>query len=125
MSYTKFNYQNLEVTINDEFAVSCKLEVQNIGDISGLETAQCYVRYTKPLPQEPCKTLQGFIKEEIGANELKKLEIKLGPRNFSYWSVDTKTWQIRGGTYKIFIGSSAENILLEASLNLEQALEVH
>jgi beta-glucosidase len=82
------------------------------------------VSYTKPLSQEPCKTLQGFVKEEIGANELKKLEIKLGPRNFSYWSVDTKTWQIRGGTYKIFIGSSAENILLEASLNLEQALEV-
>jgi beta-glucosidase len=68
--------------------------------------------------------LQGFVKDEIGANELKKLEIKLGPRNFSYWSVDTNTWQIKGGTYKIFIGSSSENIHLEASISLEQAFEV-
>jgi beta-glucosidase len=124
LSYTNFNYQNLKVATDDDFAVSCKFEVQNIGDISGLEIAQCYVGFANPLPQEPIKTLQGFVKEEIGANELKKLEIKLGPRNFSYWSVDTKTWQIRRGTYKILIGSSAENILLEASINLEQALEV-
>ena len=124
LSYTKFNYQNLEIATGNDFAVSCKFEVQNIGDISGFETAQCYVGFSEPLSQEPCKTLQGFVKEEIGANELKKLEIKLGPRNFSYWSVDTNSWQIRRGTYKIFIGSSAENILLEADINLEQALEV-
>ena len=124
LSFTNFNYHNLEVTIDDNFLVSCTFEVQNIGDISGLETAQCYVGFASPLPQEPIKTLQGFVKDEIAANELKKLEIVLGPRNFSYWSVDTNTWQIKGGTYKIFIGSSSENIHLEASISLEQALEV-
>ena len=66
------------------------------------------------------------MKEEIDANELKKVEIKLGPRNFSYWSVDANTWQIREGSYQILIGSSSENIcFLQASINLEQALEVH
>ena len=124
LSFTNFNYHNLEVTIDDNFLVSCTFEVQNIGDISGLETAQCYVGFASPLPQEPIKTLQGFVKDEIAANELKKLEIVLGPRNFSYWSVDTNTWQIKGGTYKIFIGSSSENIHLEASISLEQAFEV-
>ena len=68
--------------------------------------------------------MQGFVKEEIGANELKKVEIKLGPRNFSFWSVKTNTWQIREGSYQILIGSSSENILLQANINLEQALEV-
>ena len=124
LSYTKFNYQNLEVTTDDGFNVSCKFDIQNIGDIAGSETAQCYISFAAPLPQEPLMTLQGFVKEDIGVNEIKKLEIKLGPRNFSNWSVDTNTWQIRGGTYKILIGSSSEKILLEASINLEQALEV-
>ncbi len=124
LSYTNFNYQNLEVATDGDFNVSCKFDVQNIGDIAGLETAQCYVSFVAPLPQEPLMTLQGFVKEEIGVNEIKKLEIKLGPRNFSNWSVDTNTWQIRGGTYKILIGSSSEKILLETSINLEQALEV-
>ncbi len=125
LSFTNFNYQNLEVTTDSDFVVTCNFEIQNIGDISGLEIAQCYVSFASPLPGEPCKTLQGFVKEEIDANELKKVEIKLGPRNFSYWSVETNTWQIREGSYQILIGSSSENILLQASINLEQALEVH
>ena len=125
LSFTNFNYQNLEVTTDSDFIVTCNFEIQNIGDISGLEIAQCYVSFASPLPGEPCKTLQGFVKEEIDANELKKVEIKLGPRNFSYWSVETNTWQIREGSYQILIGSSSENILLQASINLEQALEVH
>lgn len=124
LSFTSFNYQNLEVTTGSDFVVTCKFEIQNTGDISGLEIAQCYVSFASPLPGEPYKTLQGFIKEEIGANELKKVEIKLGPRNFSYWSVETNTWQIREGSYQILIGSSSENILLQTNINLEQALEV-
>ena len=124
LSFTTFNYQNLEVTTGSDFVVTCKFEIQNTGDISGLEIAQCYVGFASPLPGEPYKTLQGFVKEEIGANELKKVEIKLGPRNFSFWSVETNTWQIREGSYQILIGSSSENILLQANINLEQALEV-
>jgi beta-glucosidase len=68
--------------------------------------------------------LQGFVKTNIKLNEVKNLEIRLAPRNFSHWSVDTKTWQIRGGSYQIFIGSSSENIHLKAIINLEQVLEV-
>ena len=124
LSFTSFNYQNLEVTTGSDFVVTCKFEIQNTGDISGLEIAQCYVGFASPLPGEPYKTLQGFVKEEIGANELKKVEIKLGPRNFSFWSVETNAWQIREGSYQILIGSSSENILLQANINLEQALEV-
>ena len=124
LSFTSFNYQNLEVTTGSDFVVTCKFEIQNTGDISGLEIAQCYVGFASPLPGEPYKTLQGFVKEEIGANELKKVEVKLGPRNFSFWSVETNTWQIREGSYQILIGSSSENILLQANINLEQALEV-
>ena len=124
LSFTSFNYQNLEVTTGSDFVVTCKFEIQNTGDISGLEIAQCYVGFASPLPSEPYKTLQGFVKKEIGANELKKVEIKLGPRNFSFWSVETNTWQIREGSYQILIGSSSENILLQANINLEQALEV-
>ena len=40
--------------------------------------------FASPLPGEPYKTLQGFVKEEIGANELKKVEIKLGQEIFLF-----------------------------------------
>ena len=124
LSYTNFMYQKLEVSVNKEFAVSCRFEVQNIGNILGQEIAQCYVGYSNPLTDEPCKTLQGFMKAEIRPNEVKNFEIQLGPRNFSYWSVRANAWQIKGGAYKILIGSSSKDIYLETTINLEQALEV-
>ena len=124
LSYTNFKYQNLEVEVNDGFSVSCKFEIHNVGDISGAEIAQCYVSFAEAQQDEPCKTLQGFVKEEIGVNQIQKIEIILKARNFSYWSIETNTWQIRKGSYGIHIGSSSENIFLEANINLEQALEV-
>ena len=63
----------------------------------------------------------GWLSE---GNEVKNFEIQLGPRNFSYWSVDANAWQIKGGAYKILIGSSSKDIYLETTINLEQALEV-
>ena len=73
---------------------------------------------------ETNKTLQGFTKFDIDANESKDVEIKLLQRNFSYWSVDTNTWQIKGGSYQIYIGSSSQNISLKSVINLEPVLEV-
>ena len=72
----------------------------------------------------PIKTLQGFCKVNIDANDEKNVEIILTQRNFSYWSIDAKRWQIKGGSYEILIGSSSKNIFLKSSINLEKVLEV-
>ena len=124
LSYTKFKYKNLEINIEDNKEVSCKFSIKNTGEISGAEIAQCYLRYTKNLENEPSKTLQGFCKVNIDANDEKNVEIRLTQRNFSYWSIDTKSWQIRDGSYEILIGSSVENIHLKSSIKLEKVLEV-
>ena len=124
LSYTKFKYKNLEINIEDNKEVSCKFSIKNTGEISGAEIAQCYLRYTKNLENEPSKTLQGFCKVNIDAHDEKNVEIRLTQRNFSYWSIDTKSWQIRDGSYEILIGSSVENIYLKSSIKLEKVLEV-
>ena len=125
LSYTEFQYDDLKVMTNEANEVSCRFTVKNTGSMNGSEIAQCYVGFHDAMDGEPKKTLQGFSKEEISIGETKNYEIKLTPRNFSYWNVETKTWQIRKGLYQICIGSSVENVHLEASVNLEQVLEVH
>ncbi len=124
LSYTKFKYENLQLISNIDNKVSCKFYVKNTGDIAGMEIAQCYVGLELPEDDQPIKTLQGFHKVSINSNEGKNIEINLNERNFSYWSTESKSWQIMGGTYKIFIGSSIENIYLTGSITLDPVLKV-
>ena len=60
LSYTQFEYTDLEVEIQSESKVSCKFSIQNTGLIAGAETAQCYIGYKTDDDSEPKKTLQGF-----------------------------------------------------------------
>ena len=116
--------KNLEVELKDNKEVLCKFTIKNIGETAGAEIAQCYIRYSKNLENEPNKTLQGFCKVKIDAHDEKNVEIRLTQRNFSHWSIDAKRWQIKEGSYEILIGSSSENIFLKSSVNLEKVLQV-
>ncbi len=124
LSYTEFEYKNLEVELKDNKEILCKFTIKNIGETAGAEIAQCYIRYSKNLENEPNKTLQGFCKVKIDAHDEKNVEIRLTQRNFSHWSIDAKRWQIKEGSYEILIGSSSESIFLNSSINLEKVLQV-
>ena len=51
--------KNLEVTTGSDFVVTCKFEIQNTGDISGLEIAQCY-GLCKPSSRRTVQNFAGF-----------------------------------------------------------------
>ena len=118
LSYTQFEYTDLEVEIQSESKVSCKFSIQNIGLIAGAETAQCYIGYKTDDHSEPKKTLQGFSKITLNQGDKSKVEINLNSRNFSSWNEAKQNWEVRSGSYEIFIGSSAENIILQSTINL-------
>ena len=124
LSYTQFQYSDLEIKMGDSKEVSCKFMIANIGDVIGAEVAQCYVAFENSDNAEPIKTLQGFAKETIGAGDKKTVEIRLTQRNFSYWDIEDKCWKIRQGSYAILIGSSATRIHLTETISLEQVQEV-
>ena len=118
LSYTQFEYTDLEVEIQSESKVSCKFSIQNTGLIAGAETAQCYIGYKTDDDSEPKKTLQGFSKITLNQGDKSKVEINLNSRNFSSWNEAKQNWEVRPGSYEIFIGSSAENIILQSTINL-------
>ena len=118
LSYTQFEYTDLEVEIQSESKVSCKFSIQNTGLIAGAETAQCYIGYKTDDDSEPKKTLQGFSKITLNQGDKSKVEINLNSRNFSSWNEAKQNWEVRPGSYEIFIGSSAENIILQSTISL-------
>ena len=118
LSYTQFEYTDLEVEIQANNKVSCTFLIQNTGLIAGAETAQCYIGYKTDDHSEPKKTLQGFSKITLNQGDKSKVEINLNSRNFSSWNEAKQNWEVRSGSYEIFIGSSAENIILQSTINL-------
>ena len=118
LSYTQFEYTDLEVEIQANNKVSCTFLIQNTGLIAGAETAQCYIGYKTDDHSEPKKTLQGFSKITLNQGDKSKVEINLNSRNFSSWNEAKQNWEVRSGSYEIFIGSSAENIILQSIINL-------
>lgn len=118
LSYTNFEYSDLEVDVHPKNMVSCKFSVRNTGQVTGIETAQCYVSFKTIDDSEPEKTLQGFSKIVLNPNDESSIEINLNSRNFSSWNVAKRSWEVRAGSYEILIGSSAENILLQTTINL-------
>ena len=118
LSYTNFEYSDLEVDVRATNMASCKFSVRNTGQVAGIETAQCYVSFKTIDDSEPEKTLQGFSKIALNPNDESSIEINLNSRNFSSWNVAKRSWEVRAGSYEILIGSSAENILLQTTINL-------
>ena len=118
LSYTNFEYSDLEVDVRATNMASCKFSVRNTGQVAGIETAQCYVSFKTIDDSEPEKTLQGFSKIALNPNDESSVEINLNSRNFSSWNVAKRSWEVRAGSYEILIGSSAENIILQSTINL-------
>ena len=47
-----------------------------------------------------------------------EVEIILDKRSFSSWNEADRNWEVRSGSYEILIGSSAEKILLQTTIDL-------
>ena len=119
LSYTSFQYKDLSISKEDSGDVSCSLVIKNTGLMDGQEVAQCYVSYLDGDENEPIKSLQAFEKPMIRKDESCNLKFVLKSRNFSFWNINSKKWDVRKGNYKILIGSSSNQIKLEQSLIID------
>ena len=114
LSYTKFEYKNLQV--NNK---GISFEITNAGKVDGKEIAQMYVALDDSMIIRPLKELKGFIKVDLKAGETKKVKIPFDDKTFRYFNTKTDKWEIEKGNYRILVGASSDDIKLEATI--EQA----
>lgn len=117
LSYTNFEYSKLCVKQNDDIEISFK--IKNVGKLKGKEVAEIYIQNENTSIFKPKKELKSFEKVELEPNEEKDIVIKLKKEDFSYYNIETKQWEIEEGMYKILIGKSVDNIVLEEKVILK------
>lgn len=117
LSYTDFMYSNLKVNQNNT-DINLEFSIKNIGKVAGKEIAQVYIAHDGEKIFMPVKELKAFEKIELGAGEEKRVNIHLDRSSFEHYDIDSKKWIVESGTYKILIGKSSRDIVLEADVEI-------
>ncbi len=129
LSYTNFDYGELTLDKNEmddteTLTVTCK--VKNTGSREGKEIVQLYVG-NNCVPGGTIKSdkeLRGFEKVSLQPGEEKTVEFKLNKRAFAYYNTELNGWHVESGEYKILIGKSSREIVLESAVAVKSTTQI-
>lgn len=116
LSYADFEYESMELTGSlDDNTLQVKATVVNTSSITGKEVVQLYVENCRSEVLRPVRELKGFTKLELKPGEKQQVSIPLDKRAFSYYDIEEDQFVVEKGIYKLNLGQSSRNILLNKS----------
>ncbi|WP_068786264.1 glycoside hydrolase family 3 C-terminal domain-containing protein [Paenibacillus phocaensis] len=127
LSYTSFEYADLKLDKNrmrDDDQLTVSLQVTNTGNRAGQEIVQLYVRDVDSSVIRPDKELKGFCKVELQPGETQTVVFELDKSAFAYYETRLNDWHAESGEYRILIGKSSREIVLEAAVEVDSTTEI-
>ncbi len=123
LSYTTFDIGDIHTDVTEDISdIPCNLAtvsctVTNTGDIYGKETLQLYVGV--PAADRPKMVLRDFKKVAIEVGLKKTISLALCPRDFALYDRDEECFVAEPGTYQLYLGTSADDIIYHTSIELQ------
>ncbi len=121
LSYTKFEYSNLQITpleIGPAGEVDVSVDVKNIGDRKGEEVVQLYIDDVISSVVTPVIELKGFEKIALNPGEKKTVTFKLTTEHLALLNRYLE-WVVEPGTFDVMVGSSSKDIRLKGSFEVK------
>uniref|UniRef100_A0A8H7K4Y5 beta-glucosidase n=1 Tax=Bionectria ochroleuca TaxID=29856 RepID=A0A8H7K4Y5_BIOOC len=117
LSYTSFTYSDLAVD-----TTSATLNVRNSGDVAGAEAVQLYIAADPATSSiaRPIKELKGFAKANLQPGETRSVSIPFDRFTTAFWDQEAHVWVCEKGRYRVMVGSSSQNIVLEGVLEVKE-----
>lgn len=116
LSYTTFEFSDIKVSsenFRDDDKLTVTFKVKNTGETDGAEVCQLYIGANENKIFRPEKELRAFTKIYLKAGEEKSVSFTLGKREFSYYNVNTKSFEAETGRYTVYVGNSLVNLPLQ------------
>lgn len=117
LSYTRFEYSNLNIEKVGTTDFVVKADVKNIGEVDGDEVVQLYVNDVFSSIITPLKLLQGFERISLKSGETKTVEFKLDFDSFRLLNKDYE-WVVEDGDFEIMVGAASNDIRLKETVNI-------
>ena len=107
LSYTTFEYNNLQTTETSETSSTVKVtvDVKNSGKVDGEEVVQLYVSNKTAKTEVPIVALKGFQRIKLKKGEQKTVTFTLNPEDFSITNGDAQQ-VVEAGTFEIAVGGA-------------------
>ena len=111
LSYSRFEYKNLEVTPSSDQQFTLRFELTNVGKYDGDEIVQLYVHDVVSTYTRPVKELKAFQRIHLAAGESTPVYFELPISKMGYYTRDGK-YHVERGAFDLWVGSSSEDFRL-------------
>lgn len=109
------------VTYQDTtFGVDVSVTVTNTGSTLGSEVVQVYITNPETGLTTPKRQLRGFAKvKDLAPGASSAVTIHLDKYAVSYWDVTRDAWKVVTGCYRVLVGRSSYDIVLEGDFEVK------
>jgi beta-glucosidase len=119
LSYTSFDYSNLEVDKAADGGLNVTVTIRNTGNVASDEVPQVYLGAPDTIPpgvQFPVRSLAAFNRIDFAAGESKTVVLHIPLRQLQYWSSTADKWITATGQRTLSVGASSRDLRLEATV---------
>jgi beta-glucosidase len=110
LSYTQYRYGNLRLsrdTIGRGESLWIDVDVANVGEMAGEETAQLYVGCSRSRVERPQKELKAFGRVALDPGETRTISFELAAASLAFFDTENGVWEIEEGEYVVYVGASS------------------
>ncbi len=121
-SYTTFALSDFRVQPEIHFeqaeTLCAEVTIKNTGKRAGSETVMLFVSECDPAIDKPFRELKRFQKVFLEPQEQKTVRFLLTEKDFASFDMRLGQWAAKPGAFRIFAGTSAEDLPLAADLRV-------
>lgn len=120
LSYTSFEMTDLRISrqaMKADDTLTASLTLKNTGKYDGEEVVQLYIQDVAASVVRPVKELKDFQKVQLKPGEAKTITFTIDKEKLSFYNEQMK-WGVEPGEFKLMIGNSSDNILLQSTFEL-------
>ncbi|UJH66838.1 beta-glucosidase BglX [Allomuricauda sp. SCSIO 65647] len=107
LSYTSFQYSDLQVDATDPKNVKVSVSVTNTGNRAGEEVVQLYLQDPYASIVRPVKELKGFEKIMLEAGTSKTVSFNLTDKELGFYNQQYE-WVVEPGSFNVMVGTNSQ-----------------
>ena len=121
-SFAQVSFTGKVTGKNGEGISAVSVVIKNTGIMEGDEVSQVYIKYPA-IERMPLKELKSFKRVYVQKGGAQTVQFRIPVTELQKWDLQQKKWMLYPGDYTISIGSSSQDIKLNAAIKVKAGMK--